>query len=201
MHNRHLPARFLLGLVLLLPVACHPTKELVILLPGPEGQHGALAVGTGGQSTLLDTPLAGTKITAQGQLTPHRFTPEHVQQLFAQALAAQPPPSVTYTLYFLMNSTDLAPESKVTLEKLFADVTARQAVEVQITGHTDRVGSLTSNDRLSLERAQAVREMLVRGGLQTEFMRAVGRGEREPLVDTPDEQPEPRNRRVEITVR
>ena len=63
------------------------------------------------------------------------------------------------------------------------------------------VGADTDNDRLSLERAEAVRAMLIQRGIKASFIRAVGRGEREPLVPTPDEQPEPRNRRVEVIVR
>jgi outer membrane protein OmpA-like peptidoglycan-associated protein len=46
-----------------------------------------------------------------------------------------------------------------------------------------------------------VRETLIQLGLQSAFIRAVGQGERAPLVPTPDEQPEPRNRRVEVIVR
>jgi outer membrane protein OmpA-like peptidoglycan-associated protein len=87
------------------------------------------------------------------------------------------------------------------LAELFAEVAKRAAVEVQVTGHTDRVGTDTDNDRLSLERAEAVRAMLIQRGIQATFIRAVGRGEREPLVPTPDEQSEPRNRRVEVIVR
>jgi OOP family OmpA-OmpF porin len=87
------------------------------------------------------------------------------------------------------------------LEALFAEVAKRQAVEVQVTGHTDRVGSDADNDRLSLQRAEAVRTMLIQRGINSNFLRAVGRGEREPLIPTPDEQAEPRNRRVEVIVR
>jgi OmpA-OmpF porin, OOP family len=54
---------------------------------------------------------------------------------------------------------------------------------------------------LSLVRAEAVRAMLMQRGIKASFVRAVGRGEREPLVPTADEQPEPRNRRVEVIVR
>jgi outer membrane protein OmpA-like peptidoglycan-associated protein len=43
--------------------------------------------------------------------------------------------------------------------------------------------------------------MLIQRGINSNFLRAVGRGEREPLIPTPDEQPEPRNRRVEVIVR
>ena len=44
-------------------------------------------------------------------------------------------------------------------------------------------------------------DILIQRGLKTSFIRAVGRGEREPLIATPDEEPEPRNRRVEVIVR
>lgn len=201
MHNVHLSPWLLLSLFLLALLGCQSTKELVVLLPGDTGQHGALTVGEGNRSTLLQTPLAGAKITAEGQITPHAFTQADIQQHFPHVLMP-PPPSVPFTLYFMENSTELVPESKATLETLFAEVATRhQAVEVEITGHTDRMGSVTMNDRLSLERAQAVRNMLLERGLQSNFVRAVGRGEREPLVPTPDEQSEPRNRRVEILVR
>ena len=70
-----------------------------------------------------------------------------------------------------------------------------------MTGHTDRVGSVADNDRLSLQRAEAVRAMLIQRGINSSFLRAVGRGEREPLIPTADEQAEPRNRRVEVIVR
>jgi outer membrane protein OmpA-like peptidoglycan-associated protein len=85
--------------------------------------------------------------------------------------------------------------------ELFAEVAKRQAVEVQVTGHTDTLGKESDNDRLSEERAQAIREMLIAQGLKSNFIRAVGRGERELLIPTPDNVREPRNRRVEVIVR
>lgn len=70
-----------------------------------------------------------------------------------------------------------------------------------MTGHTDTVGSDADNDRLSLERAVAVKRMLIQQGLQTKFVRATGRGERELLIPTADGVREPGNRRVEVLVR
>jgi outer membrane protein OmpA-like peptidoglycan-associated protein len=72
---------------------------------------------------------------------------------------------------------------------------------VVVIGHTDRVGNDQYNDRLSLQRAERVRGELVRLGIPESRIRTAGRGEREPLVATDDEVPEPRNRRVEINVR
>ncbi len=68
-------------------------------------------------------------------------------------------------------------------------------------GHTDRVGTLEANDALSLRRAEAVRALIIERGFEAARVRAVGRGERQPLVATDDEVDEPRNRRVEIVVR
>lgn len=66
-------------------------------------------------------------------------------------------------------------------------------------GHTDRVGKLEANDALSLKRAEAVGEQLKAPA--SRLMEFAGRGEREPLVPTADEVPEPANRRVEINLR
>jgi outer membrane protein OmpA-like peptidoglycan-associated protein len=181
--------------------ACGTTKELVVLLPGEDGQVGAVAVAAPQRTTVLDTPLEAAKIDAQGHVTQGTLSAADVQRTFAEALAAQPPKALSFTLYFVANSNELMPDSRATLDALLAEVAKRQAVEIQITGHTDRVGKIEDNDRLSMERAETIRDVLIKNGLHAGFIRVVGRGEREPLIPTPDEQAEPRNRRVEVIVR
>src|SRR5262249_15899816 len=185
----------------LLLAACSTTKTLVVLLPEESGTSGALSVGEGARTAVLDAPLTSATVDARGNVDKATVTQEEVQRTFGQALVAQPPNPLIFPLFFSTASTEVTLESQPILEALFAEVAKRQAVEVQVTGHTDRVGTDATNDRLSLERAQAVQEMLVQRGLRTNFIRAVGRGEREPLVPTPDEQPEPRTRPVEVMVR
>jgi outer membrane protein OmpA-like peptidoglycan-associated protein len=77
----------------------------------------------------------------------------------------------------------------------------RPAPEIAVIGHTDRVGSVQSNDALSLRRAQRIRDDMGKLGVPVDQIQVAGRGEREPLVATEDEVAEPRNRRVEISVR
>ncbi len=185
----------------LLLAACSATKTLVVLLPEESGGSGAVTVGEGTRAAVLDAPLTAATVDARGTIDKAAVTQEEVQLTFGEALAAQPPKPLSFTLYFDIASTEVTPESQPILEALFAEVAKRPAVEVQVTGHTDRVGTDATNDRLSLERAQAVLDILIQRGLKTSFIRAVGRGEREPLIATPDEQPEPRNRRVEVIVR
>src|SRR5262245_52712066 len=180
--------------------ACSTTKELVVLLPGEDGQVGAVAIAEPQRTTLLDTPLGAAKIDTQGHVTKDTLNEADVKRTFAEALAAQPPKALSFTLYFEKN-TEIMPDSRATLDALLAEVAKREAVEVQITGHTDRVGKVEDNDRLSIERAETIRAVLITNGLRASFIRVVGRGEREPLIPTPDEQAEPRNRRVEVLVR
>jgi OmpA-OmpF porin, OOP family len=180
---------------------CASVNTFVVLLPEEGGAASAVTVGEGSQRTVLDKPYSAAVVDSQRNIETKTVTAEDAKRTFADALAAQPPPSVNFTLYFETNSLEVTPASRPALDALFAEVAKRQAVEVQVTGHTDRVGSQTDNDRLSLQRAEAVRAMLIQRGVQASFLRAVGRGEREPLIPTPDEQAEPRNRRVEVTVR
>lgn len=180
---------------------CASVNTFVVLLPEEGGAPSAVSVGEGSGRTVLDKPYSAAAVDTKGKVETQSITAEEAKRTFAEALAAQPPQAVSFTLYFETNSTEVTSASRAALDALLTEVAKRQAVEVQVTGHTDRVGSTADNDRLSLQRAEAVRAMLVQRGIKADFIRAVGRGEREPLIPTSDEQAEPRNRRVEITVR
>lgn len=171
----------------------------VTLLPGEPGTNtGAVAVfnpKSGAEAGSLTA--ANTRAQLSGKFAAKSADPK----LYAALTDALPPPAAHFTLYFFEGSTKLTPESEPEFRKVFAELAIRPGVEVQITGHTDTVGSEGDNDTLSLKRAREIREALAVQGLNLTITRAVGRGERELLVPTPDNTVEPRNRRVEITVR
>ena len=189
---------FALAALLPLLAAC-ASGGSVTLLPGEGGANtGAVVVlnpKTGAEDGLLTA--ANTRAGLGGRFAAKPADPK----LYAALTKALPPPAAHFTLYFFEGSTKLMPPSEPELRKVFAELAKRPGVEVQITGHTDTVGSLGDNDLLSLRRAQEIREALALQGLKLTITRAVGRGERELLVPTPDSTVEPRNRRVEITVR
>jgi outer membrane protein OmpA-like peptidoglycan-associated protein len=116
-------------------------------------------------------------------------------------LADLPPAPATYTLFFQEGTAQLTPASKPVIDTLRAELSRRSGAEVQVTGHTDREGSDEDNDVLSQRRAEEVLGILAGEGIPRELMTAVGRGERQPKVVTPDGVAEPANRRVEVTVR
>lgn len=192
-----------LALATLLSACCGP-KDLIVVLPGSDGQIGGVVVETGGNKIILDKAYAGAR-PGTGAAEPVEVGAGEVERVFAKALAARPIPPKSYTLYFESGGDEIVPESRTALDAMLAEISERKAVEVVITGHTDTTGSSNDNDRLSLDRARTVekqlRDTLAAKGVQSESVTAVGRGERELLVKTADQTAEPRNRRVEITVR
>jgi outer membrane protein OmpA-like peptidoglycan-associated protein len=177
---------------------CAPPTR-VSLLDGEGGAPvGAVAVFDGKTSAeqgVLDT--ANTRAGAGRKLRVKKIS----NSLFGWLTGSVPDREAHFTLYFQEGTTDLTPESEPVLQQMLSEVGRRSGVEVQVTGHTDTVGSEMDNDALSLARAQEVRDVLVQRGLDLSTTRAVGRGERELLVATDDSVAEPRNRRVEIIVR
>jgi outer membrane protein OmpA-like peptidoglycan-associated protein len=183
------------------PPATQTRDDLYVVLPDRNGKAGAVTVTHAGDETILDIPYAAARIKEEGRLETGVVTEQEVGHVFGPALAAQPLRPVSFTLYFVMDSDALTAESRSVLESVFAEIARRPAAEVVAIGHTDRVGTVQHNDALSLQRAETVRRELVRLGIPIDRIQVAGRGEREPLVPTAEGVPEPRNRRVEITVR
>jgi outer membrane protein OmpA-like peptidoglycan-associated protein len=175
--------------------------DLYVIVPGPEGITGAITVTTPAASHVLDQPYAAARIREPGPVETGAATEEEVREVFGAALAAQPPRPVSFIVYFLEARDDLTPESQRIMQDVFAEIGRRPEPEIAVIGHTDRVGPVTSNDVLSLRRAERVRAELVKLGIPASRIEVAGRGEREPLVRTEDEVAEPRNRRVEISIR
>jgi outer membrane protein OmpA-like peptidoglycan-associated protein len=120
---------------------------------------------------------------------------------FKAALSAQPLPPARFTLYFSEGGDTLTAESQTAVTAILDEIKQRPAPDLVVVGHTDRVGALRDNDKLSSKRAESIRQQLVLRGIDADNIQASGRGERQPLVPTADEVAEPRNRRVEILVR
>ena len=72
---------------------------------------------------------------------------------------------------------------------------------VSVIGHTDTVASEKTNEELSLKRAQFVADLLKNKGLKIHALNIEWHGKRNLLVKTPDNTPEAKNRRVEVSVR
>ena len=189
----------LIGLVIL--VLNGQPASRVVLLPEADGKVGAVVIKTDTSQQTLSTAYASAQIASGGAITVQTEDAAQLNQRYASTLAARPQPPVSFVLYFEFGSAvDIAPAFKPVLEQLMAALASFPAPEISVIGHTDRVGSLEANDLLSVQRAQTVRDLIVRAGIQASI-EVSGRGEREPVVPTADEVPEEKNRRVEINLR
>lgn len=177
------------------------SPDVVAVIPGPDGHVGSVAVRSGGGEQVLDKAYAARRLRADGSVESTRLTPEEVARDFGTTLEALPGRPASFMLYFLEGKDELTPESKIELEKVFGELKRRPLPDIMVIGHTDTVGSLDYNDKLSRARADRLRDMLVGLGIPAERIQAAGRGKRELLVPTEDNVSEPRNRRVEINVR
>jgi len=196
-----------------LGVACGPKRvaatpvttgeTLVVLLPDSDtGTTGRASLfNPYGSADLLearDSALA-TPTRRPGPVT--KMSEEEVERLFGAVLSALPPAPVHFTLYFRFESNELTDESKALVPEILSIVKQRSVPEVMVVGHTDTMGASRANIELGLDRGTTVRKLLVEAGLDPSTVELTSHGESNLLIHTPDETPEPRNRRVEISVR
>jgi outer membrane protein OmpA-like peptidoglycan-associated protein len=112
-----------------------------------------------------------------------------------------PAPSINLSVQFTNGSAQLTPQAIEVLDNLGRALTdpALTAYRFRIEGHTDTVGNRDYNKVLSDRRAAAVVDYLARTfHVDRGRMEASGMGEDQLLIPTPDQTPEPRNRRVEV---
>ncbi len=178
-------------------------RELVVLLPDPDGGGPGRAVVTSA-STPVDLASARDATQVLGRRPPTPAAPmddARIQQVFGDALSSLPPAPKSFNLYFLFDSDELTAETRGLLPEILRVVKERPVPAVVAIGHTDTTGTAPSNYQLGLRRATRVRDLLVAAGLDAALISVTSAGEAELLIPTPDETPEPRNRRVEIAVR
>jgi len=185
--------------------ACAPevatTPALFVVVPAPDGHVGKIVVTSGGQSRAIDTAYGSQRVTGDGGMVSATLTEAEVKAIFGTTMDALPGVPASFILYFLEGKDELTADSKVELDKVFGELKRRPLPDIAVIGHTDTVGGLAYNDRLSLARAERMRAMMAEMGIPAERIQAAGRGKRELLVPTDDNVGEPRNRRVEISVR
>jgi OmpA-OmpF porin, OOP family len=177
-------------------------ETTVVLLAEPDGTVGRATVSNSSGSVELGTARAMTRVPMDDAPAPvTEMSEADIKRIFGEALAAQPPVPAHFTLYFEFDSDELTDESRQLVTQVQAAVKTYPAPQVTVVGHTDTAGSATANIALGLRRANVARTRLIEAGLDGSAIAVTSHGEATPLIPTADEVSEPRNRRVEITVR
>jgi outer membrane protein OmpA-like peptidoglycan-associated protein len=103
-------------------------------------------------------------------------------------------------LNFTTGTTQLTPESVPTVNDLIVILKAYPVAEVQLVGHTDNTGDPAANTKLSQDRANAVRDMLVNSGVDTNRISTAGYGQDKPIASNDTDEGRAKNRRTELVV-
>lgn len=103
-------------------------------------------------------------------------------------------------IFFATDKYDLEEKSKTELQKLIRFLKANPNIKVEISGHTDNVGSQQYNKALSYKRASGVYDFLVKNGVSSDRLSARGEGSSAPVADNADEEGRRRNRRIEFKI-
>ena len=180
---------------------CSPTTRIV-LLPDPDGTVGQVEVASAEGSRVLSEAYTQADVAAGKAPSPIRKTSAAaVQADFKTALEMRPEAAATFLLYFEQGTSDLTEASRQRLPEIFATIKNRQSNDISVIGHTDRAGQDDYNYRLALDRARQVAQLLTAQGADPAALAVTSHGETNPIVETADGVDEPRNRRVEITIR
>jgi outer membrane protein OmpA-like peptidoglycan-associated protein len=185
------------------PKPAPATTSRIVLLRDADTDSVGRAIVTNDSGTVeLSAERDSTDVTGKAAPSPISTVSESdVTRTFGDALSSLPAPPVRFTLHFRLGSEDLTDESRALVTDVIQAIQRRSTPYVTVVGHTDTTGKDAENFSLGRARGQVVRDLLIRAGLAASSIEVLSLGERDLLIQTPDETPEPRNRRVEIAVR
>ena len=204
MKRTALSSRLLASICLALLAGCatpppHQNRSYVTLLASPDGSVGKVLIsGPRGQQVIDQAHYAAL---LDGSTPAAPSDDVRFQKDFDVAITARPQLPEHFFLYFESGGTQLTAASLALIPQILKEPEERATADMSIIGHSDTVGNADLNDALSLKRAQVVADLLKSRGLKVDALTVESHGKRNLLVPTPDQSPEPRNRRVEVSIR
>jgi outer membrane protein OmpA-like peptidoglycan-associated protein len=107
-------------------------------------------------------------------------------------------PLVLHGVKFEFDKSRLTVKADSLLDLVAISMKKHPDAKVEVIGHTDWVGTEAYNQRLSIQRAEAVRDYLIRNGVEAENLTFKGLGETNPMADNSTDAGRALNRRVEL---
>lgn len=151
------------------------------------------------EPTPMPTPVAAapTKVEPAVAPTPEQQAVTNCQQQLNDAMTGK-------TVLFETNKSAIKKDSLALLDSLASIISSCQSSiagrGIQVSGHTDNVGNDTYNQKLSQQRAGAVKDYLVKKGIEGGLITSVGLGESKPIASNDDEAGRSQNRRITFDI-
>mgnify|MGYP000712035571 CR=1 FL=1 len=108
--------------------------------------------------------------------------------------------SKSYQIQFETGSAVIKSESYTELDEILKSSVVAEGLKVGVYGHTDNVGNMDANQRLSEERARSVKNYLISKGLAANRIESKGYGQTQPIADNNTSGGKSQNRRVQIVL-
>ena len=106
--------------------------------------------------------------------------------------------AAVYGIYFDTGKSNIKPESSQAIAEIAKLLKSDLGLKIHVVGHTDNVGSVDSNIKLSQSRAEAVVQALRNNGITPARLKAFGCGQFAPVMSNDTEDGRAKNRRVEL---
>jgi outer membrane protein OmpA-like peptidoglycan-associated protein len=107
---------------------------------------------------------------------------------------------VLRNIFFDSGKANLKPESVNELERLYNLLKENQQIKIEIISHTDNVGGVESNQKLSDYRSEEVIKYLIQKGISAARLKAIGYGEEKPIASNENAEGRQKNRRTEFKI-
>ena len=167
---------------------------LYLLGRSPRREATAVAPGTGEAAT-VNLPGGNSISVPRGSMN------YELAAFLADPSAGPLPKTFTFdNLNFESATTQLTPQSSATVTSLASILKAYPNARVALAGHTDNTGTPDANQTLSLDRANAVKSMLVSQGVNADAVSTNGYGQTHPIASNDTAEGRERNRRLELVV-
>lgn len=170
------------------------------------GDEMGLALEADGNSAWMSRPLAGRialhRIGLPPSIRPTLEPESPVLASLPDSLSGPQPEKqwILNHIYFEVNKAVPLPASKPSLDQVAAWILTNPELRLEIQGHTDNTGNDDKNQVLSRERAQAIRQELIRRGCRADHLNAVGYGSSRPIADNRSPEGRSLNRRTQIKI-
>jgi len=168
----------------------------------------AISDSTGNYSVKLpETKMYGVEIVAKGYLLyldmvdlSQRTYDEVVVKNFLLDRVEVGAKVILKNIYFEFGKSNLKPESYAGLDNVVKLLQSNETIRIEISGHTDNIGSLKTNTKLSTDRAKAVVDYLVKKGITASRLEYKGYAFSQPIAPNNTDAGRAQNRRVEFKV-
>lgn len=174
-------------------------KSYLVLLEDHDGSTGKVTFNGAGGETLVEQ--AGYGAALDNSKSVFKVEQQQINKDFGKALASEPVLPEIFLLYFETGGTKLTAESTALIPKIIEAAGKHPAADISVIGHTDTVGDAEKNEKLANERALQVSKLFDPSKLDVKEVAVTSHGEKNLLIKTADDVSEPRNRRVEVTIR